>query len=208
MFKYNINADLKTDIFKENYNKNVYFLCKTVDFIDTTESIDNYYFFSHNKFYRLTEYKDHIKKNIFTSDDVSDNFILKEYGNKYKRVYTLPMTQRTLQSTGIIHKEKASLISFSDIYIADSEIYNVNKNLNNFLIVTNGIVEVKEINSPIGIICTYPRMRVEKEDFFKELKIPIVSQSMDEKIEYFKRQCEKVTAFGINSKKIEDIILN
>lgn len=207
MATYEINANLTTELFQKNYTRYAYFICKTVDFIENDHAIDNYYFFSHNQFFRLTEYKDHINKKIYISDEKSDKFDIKQYGENYDTIYTIPMEDEKLQSTGIDNKSKIGLTSFIESIYDKTEIFEVNTNLNNFLIITNGKMSLSDSTKPIGIICYQSRIRVEKDEFFDAIKIPIIQKSIDDKINEYKKEVSRVVACGNYPEKLENIIL-
>ena len=117
MFCYEINANLKTDIFSENYQKNIYFLGKTVHYIENMESIDNWYFFSHNQFFRLTEFKDHIQGKIYISDEVIPDFRHKEYDGDYKKIFTLPYEkEQVIEPTGLSEENKKRISTYAKDY--------------------------------------------------------------------------------------------
>lgn len=204
---YEINANLTTELFQKNYTRYAYFICKTVDYIENQEAIDNYYFFSHNQFFRLTEYKDHVNKKIYIFDEKLDKLDIKQYSENYDTIYTIPMEDEKLQSTGIDKKNKIGLASFIESIYDKTEIFEVNTNLNNFLIITNGKMTLSDSTKPIGIICYQSRIRVEKEEFFNEIKIPIMQKSIDDKINDYKRKALKVIACGNYPEKLENIIL-
>ena len=204
MFCYEINANLKTDIFSENYQKNIYFLGKTVHYIENMESIDNWYFFSHNQFFRLTEFKDHIQGKIYISDEVIPDFRLKEYDGDYKKIFTLPYEkEQVIEPTGLSEETKKRISTYAKDYFHSNEIYEINSNLNNFLIITNGKVEIDDYTLPVGIICYVPRERVREEEFFSEIKIPIVKRTLDDKIEEHRRKADKIIACGTDARKLE-----
>lgn len=207
MYCYEISANLQTDIFSKNYQKNIYFLGKTVHYIENVEAIDNWYFFSHNQFFRLTEFKDHIQGKIYISDEIIPDFNLKEYDNGYDKIFTLPFKEeQIIQSTGITDDIKKKIQNYSEGFFYSSEIYNINSNLNNFLIITDGKVEIDDCTLPIGIICYVPRERVSENEFFSEIKIPVISRTLDDKIEEYRKNADETIVDGTIAKRLEDFI--